>query len=129
MLFFFRDQINESALHQRVKAAGRFIEDENIRVMHKGGHDSQFLFHPFAHLFDPAFGVQGKTFQQFVPAVQAADPAVFRDKFQEFRAGHIFKEADLTGNVAQSCLHLLPFVPAIQTVDGTASRLRLQKSH
>lgn len=49
--FFFGDQLDEGVLHQWIEAGGRFVEDEDLRVVHKGGDDAELLLHALAHFF------------------------------------------------------------------------------
>ena len=121
MGLLLRHQIHKPALHQGVKSAGGFVENQNVGVVHKGGHDSKLLLHPFAHLFYLASGIQFKTFQQLLLAALGADLAIVCDEFQKLRARHIIKKTDFTGNVAKPRLHFIPLGPTVHTINGAGS--------
>jgi len=48
---FLEQVLNQLRIH-RVQSAEGFVDDDDLRIVDKGGNQLSFLLHPFAQLFD-----------------------------------------------------------------------------
>ena len=129
-LFLLRcHQVHKPALHERVQAAGGLVKDQDVRVVHEGGHQPQLLLHTLAHLLDFSLGLQLEVVQQLPFPIAPPQVPVSLQKFEVFHPGHVVKKADLARDIAQLGLNAGPIFPAVQSGNGTRPGLRAQKAH
>ena len=128
-LLFLPEQFDEAVLHQRVQAAGGFVQNQNPRVVGKCGDDSQLLPHTLAHFSNFASGVHLKAVHQLLFPAGFPQTPVAGAEVQKFPPGHILKEIHFPGDIAQKFLDAVPLLPAIQVGNPALAGLGTEKPH
>lgn len=126
----FRDDvINKYLLHDRVEPRSRFIQNQNIRVVHKGSHHRQFSLNAETHFLRPDIRVQFKFIQQHFAVVIIFDSAHFFHHMQKLRACNACRKRNFSRQIAYHFLQSGCLFPTVLSQDTGRSALRSGKSH
>jgi len=128
-LLFLLDETDEALLHQRIEAARRLVEDQNVRVGHEGHHDPDFLLHPLWKTFDARVGdIELKKFEQFLRPVEVFDSIDIGHPGNHFTTLDFLGEGDFAREIAQAGIRDLARAPDPLTMDSNFPLLRSDKA-
>lgn len=114
------DQGTEFALHDRIQAPGRFVEDEQVRVVHERLHDADLLPVSARQRADPYGQVEIEPLGQQVDPFPLHSAVQGREVAQVLAAGEIGVGHEVARQVADPALDRVVLVGSVSTQRWTA---------
>ncbi len=90
----------ELLLHQRVEPAGRFVEDQQLRMMHEGLDEPHLLFVAAGQIADGSLQVELQPLRQLSRLPDSAQVSQMSEMGQQLLTGEALVEGELPRQVA-----------------------------
>ena len=123
------DEVDKAALHERVEAARRLIEQQDIGPSHERAYEAHFLLGAFRHLAYAPTGIKLEVVNQLSHAVSILQAFHARHELEEGGARHLVHAGDLARQIAQRLLDTRPFDEAVPPPDTRRTRVGPDEAH
>ena len=113
------DQVLELVLQQRIQAGGRFVEHEQVGLVHECEHQADLLPIAFRQCPRRAIEIGGEPLDELVAVAEVTQPSCPRQPVEVLAAGQAGVEGELARQVADTAMNR----------DRVAARVEFEHSH
>ena len=128
-LFLVFQVVDKDFLHHRVKSAGRFVEDQNVGIVHKRRHNSEFSLDAKTHSLGIAGRIQFEQGKQLIQLFLVSAPLHILHHAQKLPAGKACRQRYLSGDIADRFQYFVILVKRLFSEYPRLAAVWLGKAH